>query len=176
MAYTGRRHPHAKVQSVSSKKDRTSLSRIELGSDPCKAEAFTTELQSSCLMAGEFTHNRICEKLDQESVWDCLSGKTLMPANHKVRCAKSYQDDMQKVKSVSSKKTGRRYRGLNSGPITCKAKAFTTELHSSCLMSGEFTHYRICGKLDQRSVRDCLSGETLMLAISQSTMCKVLTR
>ena len=164
MAYTGRRHPHAKVQSVSSKKTGRRYWVLNSGPIPCKAEAFTTELQSSCLMAGEFTHNRICEKLDQESVRDCLSGETLMPANHKVRCAKSYQDDMQKVKSVSSKKTGRRYRGLNSGPITCKAKAFTTELHSSCLMSGEFTLYLICEKLDQESVWDCFSGETLMLA------------
>ena len=56
-------------------KDRTSLPRIELGSVPCKAKAFTTELQSSCLMSGEFTHYRICEKLDQDSVRDCLSGE-----------------------------------------------------------------------------------------------------
>ena len=69
-----------------------------------------------------------------------------------------------KVQSVPSKKTGRRYRGLNPGPITCEAKAFTTELQSSCLKWGEFTQYRICEKLDRESVRDCLSGETLMLA------------
>ena len=50
-----------------------------------------------------YTH-RISEKLDEEYVRDCLSGETLMQANHKVRCANSYQEDMQKVKSVSRKK------------------------------------------------------------------------
>ena len=139
---------------------------LNSGPITCKAKAFTTELHSSYLISGEFTHYRICRKLDQESVRDCLSGETLMPANHKVRCAKSYQDDMQKVKSVSSKKTGRHSRDSNSGPIPYKAEAFTTELQSSCLMAGEFTHNRICENLDQESVRDCLSGETLMLAIS----------
>ena len=107
---------------------------------------------------------------------------TTCPAKHwcqqiiKYDVLKSYQDDMQKVQSVSSKKAGRRYGGLNSGSITCKAKAFMTELQSSCLMSGEFTYYLICEKLDQESVQDCLSGETLMLANLKVQCAKSLQR
>ena len=37
-------------------------------------------------------------------------------------------------------------------------------------MSGEFTHYLICEKLDQDSVRDCLSGE--FASGLQRKMCK----